>query len=203
MGVGAFKILSTGYSAAGTGSDLNFCKAVKGPSNFPSSFCLLNSSFILGPVALVRILIDGYSLLHNWPELAPGAARHSAAAREALVARLTQYRDSTHTPLTIVFDGQGAPAGTPKLPSTREVEILFSPAGKTADELIERAAYRLKPYGEVLVVTDDYAERDTVIGFGGLASSCATFIAQVNGALNELEFDLKSHNRAERQRYRR
>ena len=24
-------------------------------------------------MALVRILVDGYSLLHNWPELAPGA----------------------------------------------------------------------------------------------------------------------------------
>jgi hypothetical protein len=31
---------------------------------------------------LVRILVDGYSLLHNWPELAPGKARHSAAARD-------------------------------------------------------------------------------------------------------------------------
>ena len=28
-------------------------------------------------MALVRILVDGYSLLHNWPELAPGQPRHS------------------------------------------------------------------------------------------------------------------------------
>ena len=153
-------------------------------------------------MALVRILIDGYSLLHNWPELAPGAARHSAAAREALIARLTQYRDATHTPLTIVFDGQGAAPGTAKLPSSRDVEVLFSRAGNTADDLIERAAYRFKTYGEVLVVTDDFAERDTVIGFGGLASSCATFIAQVKGALDELASDVKHHNRKERQRFR-
>ena len=151
---------------------------------------------------LVRILVDGYSLLHGWPELAPGMARHSAAAREALVTRLTQYRDATHTPITIVFDGQGAAPGTAKLPSTRDVEVLFSRDGKTADDLIERAAYRLKEFGEVLVVTDDHAERDTVIGFGGLASSCPTFIAQVNGALDEMAFDLKTYNRKERQRFR-
>ena len=36
-------------------------------------------------MSLVRILVDGYSLLHSWPELAPGKARYSAAAREELV----------------------------------------------------------------------------------------------------------------------
>ena len=35
-------------------------------------------------MALVRILVDGFSLLHNWPELAPGKGRHSAAARGEL-----------------------------------------------------------------------------------------------------------------------
>ena len=46
----------------------------------------------------------------------------------------------------------------------RTVEVLFSRAGQTADEMIERAAHRFQDYGEVLVVTDDHAERDTVIG---------------------------------------
>lgn len=153
-------------------------------------------------MSLVRILVDGYSLLHSWPELAPGAARHSHQAREALIQVLTRFRDATTTPLTIVFDGQGAPAGTPKLPSSPEVEILFSTAGRTADDLIERAAYRLKDYGEVLVVTDDYAERDTVINFGAHAASCASFIAQIHAAVSEQATDLKHHNRRERERWR-
>ncbi len=151
---------------------------------------------------LVRILVDGYSLLHQWPELAPGAPRHSAMAREALITTLTEYRDATHTPITIVFDGQGAPAGTPKTTSTREVEVLFSSGNKTADMLIERAAYRFREFGEVLVVTDDHAERDTVTGFGALALSCATFVAQVSGTLGEASTDLATYNRRERQRFR-
>ena len=59
-------------------------------------------------MALVRILVDGYSLLHNWPELAPGAARHSARAREELVHVLTRYHDATDEPVTVFFDGAGA-----------------------------------------------------------------------------------------------
>jgi predicted RNA-binding protein with PIN domain len=154
-------------------------------------------------MALVRILVDGYSLLHAWPELASGQARHSAAAREALIQKLTQYRDATHTPITIFFDGSFPRGAGPKPESTPDVEVLFSRQGQTADQMIERAAHRFQPYGPVLAVTDDVAERDTVIGLGGLAASCRSFILQVEGALADLAVDLKHYNRSERDRFTR
>jgi predicted RNA-binding protein with PIN domain len=120
-------------------------------------------------MALVRILVDGYSLLHNWPELAPDKPRHSAAARDELIRILTLYRDAIATPLTIVFDGANAPAGAPRPVSTPEMEVLYSRAGQTADDIIERVAFRMREYGEVLAVTDDYVERDTVLSLDGLA----------------------------------
>ena len=153
-------------------------------------------------MALVRILVDGYSLLHNWPELAPGKARHSAFARGELIRVLTQYGDAAGTPVTIVFDGAGAPAGTPKTTSTPELEILYSKAGQTADDIIERVAHRMSAYGEVLVVTDDFAERDTVLSVGGMASNCLNFIRTVEDTLDEQHRTLKRHNLKERERFR-
>jgi len=150
---------------------------------------------------LVRILVDGYSLLHAWPELASGRPRHSMAARDELVHVLTQYRDAIGTPITVFFDGAGAPKGVTPVPSTPEMEVLYSKDGRSADDLIERTAHRMRTYGEVLVVTDDHAERDTVIGFGGMAASCAAFIAQVQDALEALRSDLHHHNRRERARF--
>lgn len=154
-------------------------------------------------MALIRILVDGYSLLHNWPELAPGKSRFSAAAREELVRVLTLYRDAVGTPITIFFDGSTPGRGRAPSASTPEIEILFSRAGQTADQLIERAAHRFQPYGEVLAVTDDHAERDTVIAMGGSASSCWNFIRLVESTLAELEDDIKMHNRAEQNRFNR
>ncbi len=151
---------------------------------------------------LVRILVDGYSLLHNWPQLAPGKPRHSAAARDELIHWLTQYRDAIGTPITIVFDGAGAPAGTPKPISSPELEILYTRAGQTADDVIERAAMRFTAYGEVLVITDDYKERDTVISVGGMASSCLNFIQDIESALKEQEREIASRNRRERQKFK-
>jgi len=154
-------------------------------------------------MALVRILVDGYSLLHNWPELAEGAPRHSARARGELVQILTRYHDVTGEPITIFFDGAGAPPNVPKNESSRDVEVLFSRARQTADDMIERAAHRFQEYGEVLVVTDDNAERDVVGGFGGSVASCANFIRMIGNALAELKDELKNYNRAEQNRFKR
>jgi predicted RNA-binding protein with PIN domain len=83
------------------------------------------------------------------------------------------------------------------------LEILYSRSGQTADQMIERAACRFAPYGEVLAVTDDLAERETVISLGGSAASCANFIQMVEHALGEQADDIKDHNRKERQRFER
>jgi predicted RNA-binding protein with PIN domain len=154
-------------------------------------------------MALVRILVDGYSLLHEWAELASGRPRHSAAARDALIQKLTHYQDAIGTPVTIFFDGSGAPQGTKQAPSSPQLEVLYSGKGQTADDMIERAAYRFQEYGEVLAVTNDTAERNLVIHMGGLAESCANFIHTVDATLKGLAEDVERHNRAEQQRYRR
>ena len=76
-------------------------------------------------MALARILVDGYSLLHNWRELAPGAPRHSARARDELVFILTRYHDATGEPITVFFDGAGAPPHVP----ARENKTSTAPPG--------------------------------------------------------------------------
>jgi len=154
-------------------------------------------------VALVRILVDGYSLLNNWPELARGQSPFSAAARDELIRRLTLYQDATATPITIFFDGSGPKSRVVADGSSPALEVLYSRAGQTADQMIERSAHRFAPYGEVLVVTDDLAERETVLSLGGLASSCLNFIQTVENTLAEQAEDLKNHNRQERHRFQR
>jgi predicted RNA-binding protein with PIN domain len=154
-------------------------------------------------MAVVRILVDGYSLLHEWTELAPSQSRFSAPARDELVRMLERYSDAARTPVTIVFDGSQPRRGQKTASETPgQVEILYSSAGQTADQVIERVAHRMKPYGEVLAVTDDLAERDTVIALGGLAASCRSFIGMVEAALGDLAEDLARYNSREKRRYK-
>jgi len=155
-------------------------------------------------MGIVRVLVDGYSLLHHWPNLAPGRERHSFYARDALVAVLTQYQDSSGTPVTVIFDGGGAPPDTPKNETAKGgIEVLFSKKGQTADQIIERVAHLMKPYGEVLAVTNDYAERETVISLGGSACSCENFVEMRGDTVGDMQMDVAAHNKRERQGYRR
>jgi|DewCreStandDraft_1066081.scaffolds.fasta_scaffold01580_14 predicted RNA-binding protein with PIN domain len=153
-------------------------------------------------VALVRILIDGYSLLHQWPELAAGQPRHSVQAREALIQILTHYQDLTGVPVTVFFDARyrRGPAAPPETQSA--IEVLYSRPGQTADALIERAAARFAAWGEVLVVTEDRAERETVQALGAWTWSCREFIQQVQSTLREQRSELDRRNRQDHLRFR-
>jgi len=165
------------------------------------AFSLQPSAFTIPGVALVRILVDGYSLLHNWPQLAPGSPRYSEEARDELIHQLTLYRDAVGTPITIVFDGAG-PRGKPPRTATPELEVIYSHSGQTADDIIERVTVRMQKYGEVLAVTDDIKERETVFYHGGMAVSCLNFITDVQGVLTEQGREIAHRNRTERLRFK-
>ncbi len=153
-------------------------------------------------MAVVRTLVDGYSLLHHWTELAPGKPRHSDVAREELLNRLTQYYDQSGIPLTVVFDGQGPTNDLGPFPSTPQVEIVYTRTTRSADQVIEHLVHRLKPYGDVLVVTDDYAERETIESLGGFFSSCANFVQTVQAALADLNREISQYNQKEQLKFR-
>jgi hypothetical protein len=136
-------------------------------------------------------------------ELAPGKPRYSPAAREELICRLTQYHDATGTPITLVFDGSRPLGETDDGDLNGAVEILYSRAGQTADQLIERMAYRLHGQGEVLVVTNDITERETVAHNGTQVSSCANFIRMIESCLENLEREIQNYNRQERTKFLR
>ncbi|MSU41347.1 MAG: hypothetical protein EXS22_04835 [Pedosphaera sp.] len=156
-------------------------------------------------MAIARVLVDGYNLLHVWQDLAPGHPRHSTAAREALIRKLTHYTDAKGVPVTIIFDGYGRRSAALAEISPPGIEVLYSGKGHSADSVIERVAHRLRALGlgEALAVTDDNAQRDTVIALGGFAQCCTEFIAEVESTLGIFERELRDHNRREGSRYRR
>lgn len=109
-----------------------------------------------------HVVIDGYNLLHAHPRYALGQYDDMDSARARLVADVAGFAEGG--PRTIlVFDGGGNPSsdGTPH--HIGALTVIFSPAGTTADDVIESLARRFRERGEdVLVVTSDTATRETV-----------------------------------------
>lgn len=152
-------------------------------------------------MALVRILVDGCSLLDQWLELAPGKPRHSVVARDELIHALTQFHDACGVPISVYLNEVHAPPDAEQLLSTPEVEVHFPRPGSKADHLIERAAYRFRSTGNVQVITDNQAIRNTVSGCGAAVLNCHEFIGMVKDCLASLEHDIDCLNQREHQRF--
>lgn len=153
----------------------------------------------------IRILVDGYNLLHAWPDLAKDYARHSEEAREELIYHLQQFQDQSGIPVSLIFDGNRSKSTKNKRDKGQNhaIEVLYSPKGLSADNVIERVACRLKDFGPVLVVTNDSLEKSMVTSFGATTMSCSFFIQDVLRHQTDLQERIHFYNRKENNNFRR
>ena len=131
------------------------------------------------------IIIDGYSLLHHDPMFAGAGVRARQTARDQLIARLGAIGDALADRITIVFDGAGF-AGKRQTPLPAPVDVLYSDNAQTADTVIERLAYAAAQPQEILVITSDRAERETVEAAGAATMGCTDFLYHLTAAENAL-----------------
>jgi len=110
------------------------------------------------------LLVDGHSVIFAWPELRALHERRSALAREALIKQLRDYQDWSGTHVVVVFDGRGPALSHDALPG--EIQIFYSPLGKTADSIIERLASKYAGRFRLLVATADHLEQETASASG-------------------------------------
>ena len=97
----------------------------------------------------MHLVIDGYNLLHNTPELAP--ARDKGQGRAALMKALNIYRGKRRHRLTVVFDG--GPDAEPSRGSESGVPLVYSGSEQSADDVIADMSAKHGP--GVTVITDD------------------------------------------------
>ena len=87
-------------------------------------------------------------------------------AREMLINDVVHYAGSEYR-ATVVFDGGGNVESTGDVTTVGGVRVMFSPAGSSADKIIEKLAYEGRENGfEVMVITSDATIQDTVFGLG-------------------------------------
>jgi len=143
----------------------------------------------------MRILIvDCHSAIFAWPDLRRLHAKRMSLARDALVKLLTEYQDSTGVHVVAVFDGQGASKST-EVTAPGGIQVFYSGADRTADDIIERLAAKYAGENEITVATSDLLEQQTVISFGALAVSTENLKTMIEEAQVELQRQLKRHNR--------
>jgi predicted RNA-binding protein with PIN domain len=126
-----------------------------------------------------QLLIDGYNLLHFDPAL-DGRRDELATARQRLVRRIEQVALGMAAKITVVFDGRER--GRDASLDAAHLEVLFSPASRTADGVIEQMVHDAPKPERILVVTSDGTEQQVVSAFGASVISCREFLARGEAA---------------------
>lgn len=110
-------------------------------------------------------------------------------AREMLINDVVLY-SGREWRATIVFDGGGNVESTGDAETVGGVKVIFSPAGSSADKVIEKLAYEGREHGcEVLVVTSDASIQDTVFGLGVDRMSAEGFSIEVDRYYHDVQVD--------------
>lgn len=139
------------------------------------------------------LIVDGHSMIFQWPDLAAQQARNRTLARETLIRMLGTLQDNTGRQVAVVFDGRGTKASEAEEP--HPVQVFYSKSGQTADSIIERLAAKYAPQCEVTVATDDNLERTTVESFGAETMSSRQLREEMETAERDLENRLRQLRR--------
>ena len=116
------------------------------------------------------LLVDGHSMIFAWDDLRELQGRSGAAARDQLTRRLTTYQDVTGERVVLVFDGAGsAPDAENSDPD--DIQIFYSSANSSADQIIERLAGKYAGKRRITVASRDRAVLDTCSALGADAIS--------------------------------
>ena len=139
------------------------------------------------------LIVDGHSVIFAWPELRAMHARRGVAARETLARLLTVYQDASGVRVVAVFDGKGEKANEDSEPGG--IQIFYSSAGQTADEIVERLVAKYAKKHDLLVATDDSLERQTAVSFGADVVSTENLRHLLADAETDLTRRIRQHRR--------
>jgi predicted RNA-binding protein with PIN domain len=126
-----------------------------------------------------HLIIDGYNLLHQDSAL-DGRRDDLQTARQRLVRSVEGAAPEMAPRITVVFDGRES--GRDVSFDAPHLEVLFSPANRTADAVIERMVSDAKNPERICVVTSDRVEEQIVSAAGATVVSCQIFLSRCAAA---------------------
>jgi predicted RNA-binding protein with PIN domain len=126
----------------------------------------------------MRWLVDGYNVIRRHPVLRGREAEGLAAGRTALLHRLAAVARDREETFVVVFDGARLRAdGDTGATQGGRVEVVFSRAPETADDVLRRLAERWRD--AAVVVSSDRAVETAARRAGAVAVTVEAFVAAV------------------------
>ncbi len=138
------------------------------------------------------LLVDGYNIIHAWPELKDLVDDHMDVARNKLQDILSNYQGIRKCHIILVFDAYRIPGDVERIIDHNNIHIVYTKEAQTADQYIEKFVHDHHKKYRILVATSDAVEQMIIRGKG------ADLITPM-----ELREEIQRTNEAAIQAYRR
>ena len=137
---------------------------------------------------VTHLFVDGYNLIHAWPELKELSAIDFGSARDRLTDIVCNYAGFTGYDVTLVFDAYKVTEGIGEKMNIHGVSVVYTKENETADAYIERETLNIMKHiktrkesvrERIIVVTSDNLEQIVSMGHGALRISSREFIEEI------------------------
>lgn len=126
------------------------------------------------------IFVDGYNVVNSWPDLKQKKDFSFEGARQTLIDKLHNYGVFKACKIVLVFDAHKVIGSLEKKEQiNKNISIVFTKDGETADGYIEKNVNALGRKHEIVVVTSDNLEQQTVFQRGAIRMSSLEFYNEV------------------------
>jgi small GTP-binding protein len=136
------------------------------------------------------LLVDGYNIIHAWPELKELVDDNMEGARMKLLDALSNYQGIRNCEIIVVFDAYRVQRHHEDLTDYFNIHVVFTKEAQTADQYIEKFAHDNKKKYNITVATSDGLQQLIIRGSG-----CALLSAR------ELKEELDTANERLKQKY--
>ena len=133
------------------------------------------------------LLVDGYNIIHAWPELKELASVNLDAARTSLQDILCNYQGYKKCNVIVVFDGYKVKNNPGTVIQYHNIHVVFTKEAETADQYIEKVTQQMNRQYSVAVATSDKLEQVIILGKGAMRLSARDLKKEIRETSSEIK----------------
>ncbi|MDO4619408.1 MAG: TetM/TetW/TetO/TetS family tetracycline resistance ribosomal protection protein [Lachnospiraceae bacterium] len=134
------------------------------------------------------LIVDGYNVIFDWPELRDLAKHDLGAARGKLLDIVSNYQGFTAVNTTVVFDAWRTEGNPGSVSKYQNLTVVFTKGNETADAWIERTVHEEIGRANITVATSDGLEQLTIMRLGALRLSARMLKEEIERVSKEAGF---------------
>ncbi|MHB8124953.1 MAG: NYN domain-containing protein [Desulfitobacteriaceae bacterium] len=144
------------------------------------------------------LLVDGYNIIHAWPELKELADDNMDGARMKLLDTLSNYQGIRKCQIIAVFDAYRVQGHFEEIIDYYNIHMVFTREAQTADQYIERFAHDNQKNYNITVATSDGLQQIIIRGAGCALLSARELKGEIDGANERIKQKYQEIQRIDR-----